>query len=1134
MFKTPDDNLDKLRTALAGLEAQRGLLGEAVEPALELVRRQIAALEAQAAQAEPAPAPQPETPPAQPSQVEEERRIVSILFTDIVGSTALAERLDPEDWRQIVAEIHAIAGEQVTANHGRVVQYLGDGLLALFGTQNASETDPEHAVQAALAIQASLEALSLDPPIQLRAGVHTGLVVIGELGSEARREYTASGDAMNLAARLQSAAPPGGVLISQDVYHQVHGSFETEPQPPLLIKGKREPVQTYLVIHARERRFESLRRGVQGIETRTVGREAETRQIQAAYLTAYEKRSVSWAQLIGEAGVGKSRLLDDLQEWLDLRPERLRLLRGRAYPGDVSQPYALVRRIWFDRFQITEDEPLASAEEKWVRAFQQLAQTDQVEPAQALGLLVGLLFHDSPHLAGMRDNPGQIRGRAVVIGREVLGAIRLQQPLAFLLEDLHWADAPSLEYLIDVIFEKRPEQHQLLQGEFVLATSRQEWTPPPALKQNSQAEPAAYFEIQLEPLTPQASQELALELLQRVDGLSDDVVRLIVERAEGVPYYTEELVNLLIDRGVIDASAERWRFLPDRLDPAQLPLTLQHLLLTRLLSLPPSERLCLQRGSIFGRNFWEGGLEALGTQTPGRLLDPLQPRGFVNRQPVSAFGQNIEWSFHHNLLRDVSYESLLKRERPGLHKSAAAWLEAQARQADRLNEFAGVLAEHAERAGERVAAADWYQLAGEQAKALGATREAKSDFDRALDLIPPDDRERRWRALLARNDALTMLGDLTPRQSNQALLLELAYELDDTRLAEALYRKGNLLENQGDYPAAFEAYDQAVAAARRAGDQRLEALVLGIKVIGQNRVGDVAGATYSAETAMAIVPQLEEKFANRVINNVAVYYIESGDVARAARLHQTLADSNQRLGDRDSATNSLSNLGYSYSMLGLYPQARTALELALQYGRAIEARRESNYILLNLGLVHWRCGETDAARKAIEQANSDLTALSDAMGRAWGASYLGLVNEQAGAWGAAQACFAQARVQFQQMGVHGCAMDALAGIARCALADGDSASARDGAVQVWSYLQDPGSRALEFPILAYLTCAQVFEAADERDLCRKALEEGYQELQERAAKISDEEWRQSFLNNVAEHRKIQSFRQRLFDELERR
>jgi tetratricopeptide (TPR) repeat protein len=1007
------------------------------------------------------------------------------------------------------------------------VQYLGDGLLALFGAQISSEADPENAVRAALEIQAGLPALPIHPPVQMRAGVHSGLVVVGDLGSDARREFTASGDAMNLAARLQSAASPGGVLISHDVYRQVRSAFETAPQPPLSVKGKSEPVQTYLVQRPRERLFRSTARGILGIESHTVGRQVEQAQLHADFEETIQRRSVIWTQLIGDPGVGKSRLMDDLSEWLDLRPERLRLLRGRAFSGDAVQPFSLVRRLWFDRFRITEDEPLASAEEKWVKGFQELSQTEVVEPAQALGLLVGLPFNGSDHIEGMRGDPAQVKGRAIVVSRELIHAIRQRQPLAILLEDLHLADAPSLEYLINLIMVDGDQAKDQLQGGFVLATARPEWSPPGALVQGRGSEQSHYREIHLQPLSTASSRLLALELLSRVEGVTDEVVQLIVERSEGVPYYAEELVNLLIDRGVINRSGEHWHLNTDKLDSTQLPLTLQHLLLTRLHALPLAERTCLQRSSVFGRHFWEGGLEALGTHSPHLLLHPLQPRGFVERQPESSFGQNIEWSFHHALLRDVTYESVLKRDRSGLHKAAAAWLEAQARQADRLNEFAGILGEHSELAGDHQAAGEWYLLAGEQAKDRGATREAKRYFDRALERIPPDDLDQRWRMLLGRNDTLAMLGDIAPRLENQALLLELADQLDDTRRAEAYYRQGNLLDHQGDYQAAFKAYDRALAAARRVGDRRLEALVLGVKAIGQNRVGDVVGAAASAETALALVPQEDEKTAIRVTGNVAVFYIETGDIARAARLHQGLAASSQRIGDRDTAANTLSNLGYSQSMLGLYPQARAALEQALQYGRAIEASQTCIYALLNLGLVHWRLGDTAAARRVLEQANRDLKTNEEAIAVAWGHSYLALVDEQCKDWEAARTQYSHARELFQGIGVHGYAMDCLAGLVRCALAQGDLAAAQQGVETIWTSLQEENRRHLEFPTWSYLTCAQVFEDLGDLERCRLAVEAGCQDLYRRADKISDPEWRRSFLENVPEHRHIQEFRDRL-------
>src|SRR5512136_47633 len=223
MVDSPHALREQLRHSMEALEAQRTVLGDAVvEPALVGLRQQLAALEAQQ-QTQAAP---------------EERRIVTILFSDLVGSTAMAEQLDPEDWRQVVAGIHAMAGRCVQQQDGVVMQYLGDGLLALFGARTSSERDPENAIRAALNIQAGLTTLQTGRPVQMRVGIHTGLVVVGEMGSEARHEFTATGDAMNLAARLQSAAPPGGIIISHDTYRYVRGAFDVTPQPPLTVKGK--------------------------------------------------------------------------------------------------------------------------------------------------------------------------------------------------------------------------------------------------------------------------------------------------------------------------------------------------------------------------------------------------------------------------------------------------------------------------------------------------------------------------------------------------------------------------------------------------------------------------------------------------------------------------------------------------------------------------------------------------------------------------------------------------------------------------------------------------------------------------------------------------------------------------------
>ncbi|HEV8339935.1 MAG TPA: adenylate/guanylate cyclase domain-containing protein [bacterium] len=1094
--------LEQVRHAIAVMEAQRDTLGDAVvEAALAALRQQLAALEAEEFAA-PAPV--------------EERRLITILFTDIVGSTAHAQGQDPEEWRHIVASLHATVGMIVQAHHGTVAQYLGDGLLAFFGAESSSEHDPENAIRAALEAQSAVAGLNGTRPIQIRAGIHTGLVVVGELGSEAKREFTATGDAMNVAARLQSAAPPGGIVITHDTYQYVRGVFTLTPQPPLMIKGKSDPVQTYLVRRVKPRPFRAVTRGVAGIQTRTVGRTAEFHRLQAAYLDAFEHRRVVWAQLVGEAGIGKSRLMDDVRDWIDLRPEVVRVFRARAYAGDGRQPFSLIRRMWFDRFQIAEDAPLAQAEAKWVQRFQELGKTDEVEPAHALGLLVGLPFTDSPHIGAMRGDPAQVKGRAFVASREFLRRIRQEQPIEVLLEDLQWADASSWEYLLQVVLEEtQPDDGY--QGTFVLAAARPEWSPPDELSQD-----ARYLPIDLQPLSDEATRELVSEMLQPVEGVPEDVVRLIVERSEGVPYFAEEMVNWFLDRGIIDRSREPWRFVSARLKETPLPATLQHLLLTRLSALNDAERAVLQRGAIFGRNFWGGGLEALGMRHPDTLLGPLQPRGFVEAQPESSFEGETEWSFHHTLLRDVTYESVLKRQRAALHKAAADWLEEQARRAGRLDEFAGLLGEHAERAGEMTAAADWYLQAGERAKARGATAEARKFLDRALELLPPIDRERRWRVLVGREEVLGILGEPDAWRADVTGLLELAKELDDdNRLAEVYHRQADYARKTADYRAGLRAAAEAVAVARRAHNPLIEAQALSLSALAQGRLGELDAASRTAEEALARAHDLgDDATLALTLSRVAGVVTEAGDLARGQHFHQREVEIFRRLGNRAQEASALANLGYGYVLLGLYKLGRSALEQSLELAEAIGARRNRAYILQNLGLAHFRSGDGRTARRILDQSLIDMVAVDDAWGRAATLYYLGLVMELSGDMAGAARRFQEAKGIFADLGARGPVVDTWSGLARCALAQAHLDDARQHATDIWKFLTEHGGGGMEAPVWGYQTCADIFDALGEPEQARAAVEAGYREMIDRAEKISDPDWRQSFLENVTEHRAI--------------
>lgn len=1087
--------IENLRATIAVLESQRSALGDVVtDTALAPLREKLDALEKQGTRVLPL----------------DERSLVTIFFSDIVDSSALAEKMDPEEWRRIVAQMHNRAGEIISKHHGQVIQYLGDGLLALFGAQEPGEFDAENAVRAALEFQSAVGAFH-ETPLQIRVGIHTGPVVLGELGG-VHKEFTATGDAMNTAARLQSAAPPGGILISHDTFRYVRGVFDVTLQPLLTLKGKSDTVQTYLVRRAKPRPFRSMTRGVAGIETRTIGRDSELEQLHIAYLDAYENKRVVWVQLVGVTGVGKTRLLTDFDDWTDLRAEEIRFLRARAFPEETGIPFALVRRLWFDRFQIAQDAPLAQAEAKWVQKFQELTNSPDIEPAHALGLLVGLPFHDSPHIGVMRDDPAQVRGRAFVVSRDLLRALRAEMPVKLLLEDLHLIDNASWEWLTEIVLNSPVQEN--LEGMIVVATARAEWQNSKKLETLVRG-PAKYVPLNVEPLSDADTRELAQELLRRVRGVTPPALDLIVERSEGIPYYAEEMVSWFIDRGIIDKTCEPWEFFPARLKESPLPATLQHLLLTRLSALSDVERAALQRGSIFGRRFWAGGIEALGVRSGEDVLEELEPRGFVHVQPESSLQGEIEWSFAQTLLREVTYESVLRRERAALHKKAAEWLQAQAEHAGRLDEFAGLLGEHFARAGETLTAADWYLRAGEHSKKQGAMRETRRFFERALELLPPIERERRWRALTGYIDAVGALGDLEEWRAGTDAMMELAQAIgDDAKLAKAYaYRSGFLL-HQGDRTGAAHARDRVIEYGQRAGDAKIVIRALGYKASEWIALGEPERAMREMEEVLARARELgDDEMLSYMLNSTATCFAECGDFSQALLFMDESLELAKCCGNRIQVMSVLTNLGAAYLWLGMYKQARTVIEQALEIAESLGLRGTIALSYLNLGEVYWFSGDARTARQLLERAIRECAAYNWQRGQALALNELGLVLESLGdaAGGARyheQACEIARAIDLKPIEYEACA-----GLARCALAQGNLDEARRLAAEAWTYLETHGIAGMEHPLRSYVICADVFDALGDSAAARKIVSAGYGELKKRADKLSDPKAQQALLEN---------------------
>ncbi len=678
-----DSDVETCRAAIAALEGQRAILGDAVvEMALAPLRARLAGLHR----------------PAGP-----QHRQLTVLFADVVGSTAMAHGLDAEDALQVLSGAMQGMAAMVESHQGRVLQFTGDGVKAAFGMDEAREDDAERAVRAGLAIlrvgreQAEAARLGSGPAdFAVRVGVHTGDVALGA-GVEA--DNTAIGAAVHIAARMEQSAPPGALRISHDTWSQVRGLFELEPQPPLQVKGVEAPMLTYLVRAVLERGFAGVERGLQGLHTPMVGRQTELQGLLDTVSRARETRQLQALTLVGDAGLGKSRLLRELMAVLradrSAAPSGSRLLAVRSHPDGMLRPWGLLRSLLALQCGVADTDSAELARRKVVDGLSPWFDERGERQAQLIGQLSGLDFGDS--LRGL--DPRSLRDQALAALRGYLQALAARGGAlpVLIVEDLHWADDGSLDLLQHLQAHAAELPLALLMtGRPALLVRRPGWSPADKL-------------VQLTPLAAAHSDELAQALLRRLPAVPTELSELIVGQAEGNPYYMEELVRRLIDDGVIVVGEPHWTVQLERLDKLRLPATLVGLLQARLDALPASERMAARQASVIGHVFWDDALQALDANAP-QALPALQRAAFVRAHEASDFEGTAERQFDHHLLHQVTYDTLLKAERRLGHGAVARWLSERTQ--GRGAEFLAMTGEHAERAGETALAIDCFEQRG--------------------------------------------------------------------------------------------------------------------------------------------------------------------------------------------------------------------------------------------------------------------------------------------------------------------------------------------------------------------------------------------------------------------------------------
>ena len=920
--------------------------------------------------------PRPSVPPPPLVEAAEDRRLVTVLFADLVGFTAMSERLDPEQ----VQEIQQAYFEAVTKpiqDHGGVVEkYIGDAILAVFGVPEIHEDDPERAIHAALAMQEAMgdlnQRLEATPSLQLRIGVNTGLV-IARMAADSN-DFIVTGDTVNLASRLESAAPPGGVLIAHDSYRHVRGVFDVAPQEPLVVKGKAEPVLTYLVQVAKPRAWRVGSRGVEGIETRMVGRDGELLILQGAFRDAMEGSETRLVVITGEAGIGKSRLLDEFSSWAELLPERYFYFKGRAYPITSGMPYHLWRDIFAYRFAILESDPAPVVLDKFRQGMEDILEPEQ---ADLVGQLVGfdLVAGGSQAAAALLGSPSfsQVATAYLVsYFRQLLA----QQPVMILLEDLQWADDRSLD-LITHLAEKIPAAPLFLLG----ATRLSLFERRPGWGEGQEGVTV----LALRSLSRRASRTLVDEILQKMPTVPEELRAMLVEGADGNPFYVEELVKMLVEEGVIEtggAEADGWQVNLERLAQTHLPPTLTALLQARLDSLQREEREVLQRAAVVGRQFWDALVQELSgdgaqQQTIGPALEILRDRELVFRREQSAFAGSHEYTFKHGLLRDVAYETVLLRLRRRYHGQVARWLEQNA--GERLGEYLGLIAEHYEMAGEGDKAAAYWSRSGQEVFRVGAFREALSLAQRGLRLLPPTGAEEvKAKLLVQSGEALMRLGEFQEAEQAFQEALALSREVGDlNRETWALAGVGEVSFRQGRWEESRHHLEAGLALAQHTGDRPALAWLydrLGHLCYFQ---GDLEAGVGWAEKARTYYAELGDRQGLMVALNLLGILADKKDLKDGEIYYSESLAIAQEIGDRRGTAVVLANLGLILCEQDKIEEARSHNKQAFALFEEIGDRQQAALVTCYTGMSYLKQGEDIAAWPYLERSLRAFTAMGD-------------------------------------------------------------------------------------------------------------------------------------------------------------
>jgi predicted ATPase/class 3 adenylate cyclase len=921
------------------------------------------------------------TPLEPPTPAREERKVVTVLFCDLVGSTARAEGADPEDVRALLSSYHGRVRSELERFGGTVEKFIGDAVMALFGAPIAHEDDPERAVRAALSIRDWAEE---HDDLQVRIGITTGEALVSLGARPEAGEGMASGDVVNTAARIQAGASVNGILVDETTYRATRDAIDYRGDSRLEAKGKSEPVPVWEVVEARARfGVDPAQHG--GAEL--VGRRRELDLLRDALARVREEGEAQLVTLVGVPGIGKSRLVFELFSEIAQGSELTYWRQGRALPYGEGVTFWPLAEIVKAHAGILETDAAEEADEKLRRSVRE-ALDDEAEAQWVLGHLRPLVG-----LVAGSELGGDRRGEAFAAWRRLFERLAEHRPLVLAIDDLQWADDAMLDF-VDHLAEWASGVPLLL-----LCTARPElldrrpgWG---GGKLNSTL-------VALSPLSEEDTARLIAGLLER-SVLPAETQRELLARAGGNPLYAEEYARMLHERGVVGR------------DGGELPLpeSVQGVVAARLDVLPLEEKGLLQDAAVVGKIFWSGALAAIGTSSPTSVeerLHALERRDFVRRGRRSSVAGETEYAFRHVLVRDVAYGQIPRGARATKHRLAAEWIASLS--PDRSEDRAEMLAHHylsaidfARAAGEeteslaepaRVALRD----AGDRAFALNAFPSARRFYEAALELRTQDDRdrpalllryahalhltgdERRIDALEEAREGLLASGDRARAAEADAILAEVRWHRGEAeRVGVHLRRAEELVQDQpasrakarvlaqlsrylalgGDAEPALRIGREALAMAEQLELRELEAHALNNIAIVEMHSGHHASAVSDAERSIALAQSVNSPVASRAYNNLGAFLWELGEVARSRQCFEDAVRVGREFGDVVNSRFSAAVLiGFDFAE-GRWDEALEAIDELVRSGEAGEPHYWEGRRRVERGFIRLARGDHDGA-----------------------------------------------------------------------------------------------------------------------------------------------------------------------------